>query len=366
MEEQMQELKKNLSKGELADFVFTEKMKMNILQETKNRRLKPTNPFFQLSSIVPRGLSLAAMILFAAGIFYIVTSGMDPGANPGRNADPEIVSPKPVLVSPSYVPAGYVFKHTHTDGTLYEHIYVKETNEEEYFSYTMQEKSPEANGKLEMELQLTRDLSGQVYKLSNDHTMVLWKDEGFYQSVEQFGDMSSIEFYRIVDSIFEAKGQQSVVDQHIEKLEADRKAAEEEQAKLAFDKEKAIALLEKYNTTRDAAFADSYTEDFKFNTYKTKEEFYALFTDFMSRDHVESTFSFRVDERADGLYNLPTETPRTFWPEEPYEFERVSETEYKLTQSQNSDLNGKEEMIVIFKHTSDKWFIESIHAVPTY
>ena len=53
---------------------------------------------------------------------------------------------------------------------------------------------------------------------------------------------------------------------------------------MAFDEAKAVALLEKYTATMDEAFADSHdTNDFKFKTYNTKEEFYALFTTFMSR-----------------------------------------------------------------------------------
>ncbi|MBT2644639.1 hypothetical protein J7I80_20695 [Bacillus sp. ISL-41] len=46
-------------------------------------------------------------------------------------------------------------------------------------------------------------------------------------------------------------------------------------------------MLNKYNSVREAAFKDALDQpNFKFRTYKTKEKFYQLFLDFMSRDEV--------------------------------------------------------------------------------
>jgi hypothetical protein len=374
MEEQVKELKKNLSKGELADFVFTEKMRINVLEKTSSRSSRRRSEF-TFSNIVPRSLSLAAVLLFSVGIYYIISNGLQDQANPDRNADSDVILPqlgkdtvivkeKPTLVNPSYIPEGYVFKHTHTDEDLYEHVYVKENNEDDSFSYRMQLSKPEVNGNPENEMAIAEGLTGQLFKISAEHQMLVWQDEDFYQAVEQHGDMNDIEFYKIVESILEMKEHTVLLDQHISELEEAQKAEEEEKARLAFDEAKAVALLEKYTATMDEAFADSHdTNDFKFKTYNTKEEFYALFTGFMSREHVESTFSFRIKETADGLYNLPMDGATIFWPETPYTFEKISDTEYRLTQFQDSELNGKQNITFLFKYQTDKWIIQDIQVI---
>jgi len=378
MENQIKSLKENLSKGELADFVFTEKMRKNILEKTSSQAsLKRSE--FTFSSVVPRSLSLAAVLLFSVGIYYIVNNGLqdqaNPVPNPGRNSDSDVILPQPgkdteivkeqpTLVNPSYIPEGYVFKNTSTNENMYEHFYVKETNENEYFTYGMQEGKPEINGELEKEIELADYLTGQVYQITEEHQVLMWQDEGFYQSVEQFGDMNDIDFYKIAASILEAKGHTVLLNQYISELEEAQKSEEEAKARMAFDEDMAVALLEKYKTVMDEAFADSHnSNDFKFKTYNTKEEFYALFTDFMSKEQVESTFSFRVKEKADGLYNLPMDGPPIFWPENPYLFEKISDTEYKLTQFQDSDLDGKQNIIFLFKYEADKWIIQDIQVI---
>lgn len=384
MMKELKDLKENLSKGELADFVFTKQMRMNVLEKTGGRAANRKKSGVQVSHAVPKTLSMAAVLLFSVGIYYIVSNGLqepaNPAPNPGRNLDSEVILPhpgkdtnfneKPTLVTPAYIPDGYVFKHTLTNENLYEHVYVKETNEDEYFTYGMQKEKPEVSGMLETELELAEGLAGQVFSIAGNHQALIWKDEGFYQIVEQVGDMGEIDFYKIVSSILEAKGHAVLLDQHIRELEEAKKAEEEakkaeeeEKARMAFDEGKAVAILEQYKATMDAAFADSDNDQFKFKSYKTKEEFYALFTDFMAREKVESTFSFRVEERADGLYNQPTEGAHYLWPDTPYDFEKVSDTEYKLIQYQEGDLNGKQNVIFLFKYAEGKWIIQDIDVI---
>lgn len=378
MENQVKNLKENLLKGELADFVFTENMRMNVLEKTSSRASRKSSGF-TLSNVVPRSLSLAAVLLFSVGIYYIVNNGLqdqaNPVPNPGRSPDSEVILPqpgkdteivkeKPTLVNPSYIPEGYVFKHTRTNENTYEHFYVKENNEEEYFSYRMQEENPETPVKLEAEIEVAEGITGELYLISDEHQFLTWQDEGFYQTVEQFGEMSDLDFYKIVESILKAKGHTVLLDQYISELEEAQKVEEEAKARMAFDENKAVALLEKYKTTMDEAFADSHNNnDFKFKTYNTKEDFYALFTDFVSNELVISTFSFRIDEKADGLYNLPMDGPPIFWSENPYLLEKISDTEYTLTQFQDGDLNGKQNLIFVFKYNTDKWIIEDIQVI---
>lgn len=379
--EELKNLKENLSKGELADFVFTEQMRLNVLEKTGGRAANRKKSGVKLSNAVPKTLSMAAVLLFSVGIYYIVSNGLqepaNPAPNPGRNPDSEVILPhpgkntnfdeKPTLVVPAYIPDGYVFKHTRTSENLYEHVFVKEKNEDENFTYGMQKEEPEVKGMAATELELAKGLAGQVYSIARNHQALVWKDEGFYQIVEQVGDMSEIDFYKVVSSILEAKGHAVLLDQHIRELEEAKKAEEEaqkaeeeEKSRMAFDEGKAVAILEQYKATMDAAFADSDNDQFKFKSYKTKEEFYAVFTDFMAREEVESTFSFRVEERDDGLYNRPTEGPHYLWPDTPYDFEKVSDTEYKLIQYQDGDLNGKQNVIFLFKYVEGKWILKDI------
>lgn len=382
--EELKSLRENLSKGELADFVFTEQMRLNVLEKTGGRVANRKKSGVKLSNAVPKTLSMAAVLIFSVGIYYIVSNGLqepaNPAPNPGRNTDSEVILPqpgkntnideKPTLVTPAYIPDGYVFKHTLTDDHLYKHVYVKETNEDEYFTYGMQKEEPEVNGTMETELELADGLSSKVYNISEENQKIIWEDEGFYQIVEQVGDMSEIDFYKIVSSILEAKGHAVLLDQHIHELEEAKKAEEEalkaeeeEKARMAFDEGKAVAILEQYKATMDAAFADADNDQFKFKSYKTKEDFYALFTDFMAREKVESTFSFRVEERDDGLYNQPTEGPHYLWPDTPYDFEKVSDTEYKVIQYQEGDLNGMQNVTFLFKYVDDKWIIQDIEVI---
>jgi hypothetical protein len=383
MMEELNNLKENLSKGELADFVFTEKMRKNVLEQTSGRSANRKKQGLKLSDAVPRTLSAAAVLLFSAGIYYIVGSGLQepvtPSQNPGRNSDSDVILPqpgkntewageKPELVNPAYIPDGYIFKHTQTNEDLYKHVYVKETNEEEFFTYGMQKEEPALSGTAETELDLAEGLTGQVYSISDENRILLWQDEGFYQIVEQVGDMSEIDFYKIASSILKAKGHSVLLDQYISELETAKKAEEdaqreeqekqEEQAAMAFDEDMAVALLEKYKAVKDAAFADSYNDQSRFKSYQTKEDFYAEFTDFMSREMIESTFSFRIEERADGLYHLPMDGTEYLWPDTPYEFEKISDSEYKLTQFQEGEMNGKQNVIFYFKYTGNKWIIQ--------
>lgn len=398
MEEQLQGLKKSLSKEELADFVFTDKMKTDILSKIEAREAKKST-VFQLNKVVPMSLTAAAVCILSVGVHYIATNDLNPSytptPNPGRSTDngytydpssPKQSFAKPELIQPGYIPQGYVFKHTQAGGDLYKHVFVKGNNEEETFSYGMQETSFGDADKAVMELKITDEITGHLYDNDKDNLFFGWKDEGMYQFVEQSGSMKESDFYKIVDSILQQKGHTSLLSPYIEGLEnkemeeqkkleeqlelekqqaeAAKKAEEDQKAKLAFDEAKAIALLDRYEVTMNNAFRDSHElPNFKFKTYKTKQEFYALFTDFMSPALAEVLFGPRMEEREDGLYNLPTESPPNYYPNTPYTFEKVSEIEYKLSQFiEEEGLHYHETILITFKNKSGKWIIESISA----
>ncbi|MCM3664704.1 DUF4367 domain-containing protein [Mesobacillus subterraneus] len=368
MEKQMKELKEKLLKEELADFVFSQQMKANVFTKIEAKQ-KQKFSFIRLSKIVPISLSITAFLIFSVGIYVLITREMvtlpDPSPNPGQNTnieeDPDTNRPKenfskPELVPLDYLPEGYVFKHKHINEDLYENIYEKEGNAIDSFSYGIQLTKPEIDGVLEKDIKFTVELSGQLFKISDNQLLLLWKDEGVYQFVQKTGSLPESEFYKVVDSILKEQGFTTVLGPYISELEAleQQQAAIDEQ--LAFNEEKAIALLERFNNTINSAFNDA-TEDEKFNTYKTKEEFYSLFTDFVAREFVESTFSFRVDEKEDGLYVVPTEYPPHYIPEFPFQLIRISETEYTLTQYQETDLYGQLTLTITFKNHSGTWMI---------
>ena len=129
------------------------------------------------------------------------------------------------------------------------------------------------------------------------------------------------------------------------------------------EEQEAVELLNRYNTVREAAYDDALDQpNYKFQSYKTKEEFYQLFLDFMSRDVVEPTFSIRLREENGSLFLVAMDSVRTFWPEKPYEFKKVADRLSVLTQIQESEMYGREKLIVTYKNMDGTWKISSIRA----
>ncbi|WLR55374.1 hypothetical protein LC048_24445 [Mesobacillus subterraneus] len=358
MEEQLKKLKQEMLEGELEGFEFGPEMQKKVVARFNE---KPRVSRFRF--LIPTAMSAAFLLIFSFGIYYVIKS--DPLMNQGETTPDKEEAPvdeppvddmqdeeKPELIVPPYVPEGYVFKHTHTNDDVYEHLYVNEQNEVDYFAYVMRKEKPgyPVPGS---PVKLAADLDGVINKVTEDHIFLTWQDEGMYQIVERKGSMEESEFYRIAEAILKAKGFEANLDS-LPKVE-------ETEPEVSFGEKEALSLLQRYNSVRKTAFQDALDElDFKFRTYKTKEEFYQLFVDFMSYEYVEATFSFRLDERDDGLYVIPMDSVRTFWSENPFNLGKISDHEYQLTQVQEGDMNGRETLIVTFKNQDGIWKIESI------
>lgn len=141
-------------------------------------------------------------------------------------------------------------------------------------------------------------------------------------------------------------------------LQSERQSAPE------LEEREAVDLLNRYNTVREAAYDDAQDQpNLKFQTYKTKEEFYQLFLDFMSRDEVEQNFSIRLREENGSLYLVAMDSVRTFKPEIPHDFEKITDRLSVLTQIQESDMYGREKLIFTYKNMDGTWKISSIRAV---
>lgn len=263
---------------------------------------------------------------------------------------------KPELIVPPYVPAGYVFKHTHTNDDVYEHLYVNEQNDAEYFAYIMRERKPEYPVP-DIPIDLAVGLDGSLNKVTDDHIFLTWEDEGMFHIVERKGSMEENEFYRIAEAILKAKG-------HVPTLSS---LTLDSEPVVVFGEKEALEMLQRYNSLWKSVYQDADNQpDGKFSNLKTKEDFYQLFLDFMSYEFVEATFKFRLGEKEDGIYIIPMDPVRSYWPGTPYNLGKISDDEYQLTQIQETQANGRETLVVTYKNVEGVWKIDSIVVEPTY
>lgn len=355
MEEKLKKLKQEMLKDELAGLEFGTEMKRKVVGRFEEKHRASRFRF-----LIPATMSAAFLIIFGFGIYSVVESNpsMNQGETPPTKEEtPAIETPeneKPELIVPPYVPPGYVFKHTHTNDVVYEHLYVNEENEAEYFAYIMREEKPDypVPG---TPVKLAEGLDGSLNKVSEEHIFLTWQDEGMYQIVERKGSLEESEFYRIAEAILKAQGHEANLDFMVK--------VEEPEPEVPFGEKEAVGLLERYNSLRETAYQGALDDpNLKFRTYKTKEEFYQVFVEFMSYELVKDTYNYRLDEKDDGLYINPTDLPNLFWPDNPYSTKKISDDEYQLTQIQEGDMNGRQILTFTFKNYDGIWKIDSIQA----
>ncbi|MBS8265621.1 DUF4367 domain-containing protein [Mesobacillus boroniphilus] len=352
MEEQLKKLKSGL-KDELTGLEYNARMKRNVIRRFEEKE-KHRGSWFR--GVVPAGLSLALLVVFSLGIYWLVDSNYSKNLGetpPAKEEAPVAEAPeeeKPELIVPPYVPDGYVFKHTHTNEDLYEHLYIYGQNEGDYFAYIMRENKPDFPVP-DTPIELAQGLNGHINKVSEEHIFLTWQDEGMYQIVERKGSMPESEFYKIAEAILKAKGHEPLLDELIR----------EEEVVISFEEQQAVELLVKYNTLRKEVSEDATGEPGnKFVSYNSKEQLYQLFDSFMTRQAVEDYVEIRVYEENGGLYMDGMEDVRNFWSDKPYEFTKVSDSEYKLVQVQEGDMNGREIFFATFKNFSGVWKINTI------
>lgn len=361
MEEQLKKLKPEMLKGELAGFEFGPEMKEKIVGRFEG---KPRVSRFRL--IIPATLSIVFLTIFGFGIYWVVQShpSMNPGETlPGKEEPPVTETPdeeKPNLIVPPYVPDGYVLKHTQLNDNVYEHLYVNEENEADYFAYIMRKVKPDypVSG---TPVKMADGLDGNFHEISEEHIFLTWQDEGMYHIVERKGSLAESEIYRIAEAILKGKGYEPTLDSMVNVEETEPESVHEPEE--AFGEREAVGLLERYNSVREAAYQDA-PDNYKFRSYKTKEEFYRLFVEFMSYEFVKTTFNYRLDEKDDGLYIVPMDSVNKFRPANPYSMKKISDSEYQITQIQEGDMDGRKLLTFTFKNFDGIWKIASIQTKP--
>ncbi|WP_226679080.1 DUF4367 domain-containing protein [Mesobacillus jeotgali] len=355
MEDQLNQMKNQMLKGELADFEFTPKMKQGVLRKMNHKRS------FSILGLVPAGLSFIFAGVFIAGIYFLVDSNYTnqpgPASPPGSATHDQ--DEKPELIPPGYIPEPYVFKHTHTDGDIYEHVYVHPEDENENFTYGISSRELQLEEGSAQEFQLTADIKGSFVEVGEGHSYVKWEDEGFNQVVEQKGSMNRIDLLKIVDSILVKKGHDSLLAGEIEKLEeAAAPPAEEQTVNEELTEEAAIGMLVKYEEKTRSVNSDR--DNLKYNNHHTKEEYYQSFLDLMTREAAAELFEYRLEEKDGGLYAIPTEFPVFYSEVDPHTFEKVDENQYVLSQTFKEGLYSG--LTATFTYTGQKWLISDIEA----
>ncbi|MBT2690570.1 DUF4367 domain-containing protein [Bacillus sp. ISL-47] len=384
MEKDLKKIKDQMHNEELAGFVFTNEMKRNVISKIEMKN-KGKGGILKVKKWIPVAITAAFLIVSSAGIYKL--TAMD---SPPQNAGPSVETPpvekeekKPELISPAYIPEGYIFKHTRTKDEVYEHVYVNEANQEEFFSYRMQKDEPDFNTASSNNIPLASNLLGSKFEAEELHTALVWEDEGYYQIVEQGGAMSEVDLLKIVDSIITEKGYESYLKEDIAELEAqleeenqesepgttqhedqendaavegEDKVIEQETTGPSITESEAINLLKKFYETEDKVLRD-FGDEYKHQSYQTKEQFYQEFTGFMKRDLIEKLYHYRLEERGDGLYHLPMDGFVVFQEGKPYQFEKEENGQYSLTQSYDSDLHGKGTFQATFSYQNGEWII---------
>ncbi|MCP1160534.1 MULTISPECIES: DUF4367 domain-containing protein [Bacillus] len=403
MEKEMSRIKSQMLESELEGFEFTNEMKRTVLNEITTRKRNKQAP---VKRMVPIFLSGAFAVASAAGIFAYISDGTgSPSTDSAHIKQQAAEEKKPVLVPPKYIPESFIHKHVHAgDDELYEHVYENSLNKAEFFAYKMQKKHPVKDKKaVTEEIQLASGLTGTFYQFTDKHSLILWEDEGFYQAVEQEGNLSKEEMLKITASILEQKGFDPLIpDKNIEKpntseppnktqnedhskaaaqesneqekdtaekeikaVEAPKKESSEQQPKDTPENgPDVVNLFKDLSSVLDKIYSNSSVDNTAYKLqYESMDDLLAEFDGVSERGAAEYHFGYLFEEKNDGLYIVATEGPLMFQPGLPYEVEKVSDEKYKLTQFHESDLHGTKDFVAYLEYKNGSWMITSIETL---
>jgi Domain of unknown function (DUF4367) len=402
MERELKKAKSQIER-ELSGFVFDEGMKRQVFRQIDGKTRSVRN---KRSKIAPLLVTAAFLLVSSTGIYHLTDKySQDQNLGSGHDLEtPGDKDKKPALIYPDFVPEGYVYEHMKTSGESYQHVFLNEKNNEEYFTYTMQKEIEGLEHAGSAEIALGPDLKGVLYK-SNDgtHSILYWQDEGFYQAVEKEGSLSQSDFLRIADSILEAKGHRSYLSEEIARLEAEDAAIDDQEdnqpenqdrpsvnedtegeeddpsaidgetekddskglesvplAPPALTKEKAKELMTRFRQI-ERAHAKDIGDDYKYKSFSTKKELYSEFTDFMDYSLIDNIFGHMLEEKEDGLYAIPMGSPIYMDEQAPFSIVKINDVTYKLKQNYQSEVHGNVNLEVVYRWTEDKWIIAEIN-----
>jgi Domain of unknown function (DUF4367) len=372
MEKDLKQIKSQMLKDELSGFVFTEEMHRQVLNEIDKKHGKKRQIF---KPIIPITVTAAFLVISSAGIYHIANIQNQPNQ---QSEEPSVKTPaeeeeeKPILVFPGYIPEGYEFMHTKTNDEVNEHVFVKKDTEDS-FSYRIQNKVPTYPEDTKGSIQLSQNLQGTISH-SQELTALIWEHDGYFHIVEQKGSMKEIEFLKIADSIIAKQGFESALDEEIAKLEKETEETEKQNEAdtnsdnketmnevPALTKDGALDLLRRFEELYDSVYDTA--GSLKSAKFNTKSEFYEAFSEVMTAKEAEYKFGGRMTEKQDGLYFIPMDGIVTWSFDLPYEFVKVNEKKYTITQHSVSDLHGHTKLSVTIEYTPDsRWIITQYRA----
>ena len=94
--------------------------------------------------------------------------------------------------------------------------------------------------------------------------------------------------------------------------------------------------------------------------FQSKEELAVEASQFLSQKLVQEVLNLRYEDREDGVYVIPMDGPVTLDETKDYHLEKISDTEYRLTQEISNDLHGHIHLEVIFRKENDYWIIQDV------
>ncbi|WP_336990291.1 DUF4367 domain-containing protein [Bacillus infantis] len=403
MEKELEEVKDQKHSGKLAEFRFTPDMKANVMRtiRQKETRTAQRHSRKKAGKWVPVMLTAVFLAASSAGVYSLV--------NQQEEDQQQTAEKKPELITPPYIPENYVFKHMHTVGELYEHIFTDSANEQNTFSYQMRKELSD-DQQAGSDLMLADNLTGTYYHGEDGQSYIIWEAEGFYQVVEKQGDLKEEELFKIADSILEAKGYNSLLLENIEDTEkqedteaeapdnqpdqnennepeenteqdpgqnnpppteeTEEEQEEQPEANEPEDHQQEEEPVEQGGLSRAEASGLSassmtlfdqqlkkFDANLKHPTFKTEEEFYTEFSSIMTKQLAKKRFGYIVEEKADGLYLVATEGPIFLDTSQPYELKQTSPSEYKITQKHKSDLHGVLTIVITISKVENKWIM---------
>lgn len=118
-------------------------------------------------------------------------------------------------------------------------------------------------------------------------------------------------------------------------------------------------LLDITNTFMEMLVQDV-DQQYKVDGMDTKEALIDKFKNIATAEVAEEYVSYYYEEKEDGLYIIPTETPPWLTESEPYQKENIGKNKMKITQQNQSDLYG-DYTIEIELTYKKKWIITNIY-----
>ncbi|MFE8703534.1 DUF4367 domain-containing protein [Cytobacillus sp. FJAT-54145] len=359
MEKKFKEMKNQMLEGELSGFEFTSRMESNVYRKISSPNQSKKK---KVKRFAPLILTAALITLFFTGMYeFVIKDNINT-----QQGSPDKKEEKPIMSSPSYVPEGYEFEHVKTSGSndtpIYEHVFKHKENPDAFYIYRMQKQKPDLDMTKGNNIPLTVTLLGSVFKISSTHTILLWEDEGYYQMVEQQGDLSDLDFIKIADSILKDKGYTSYLENNIEQLEDEQKNSQNEQTIPDLSATEAIDLLDRYEESLNKMYDDIDPNIFmKFKSYESLTDLLPLFTDFMDPELVENVLKVKTEVKSDGLYAIAMDGPLLFDSDQPYQFEKNDDHSYTLVQQTEDELRGKATLRVTFSFIDGNWKITDMN-----